>query len=489
MTIVEIPLSQGYYKSDSLIIGNQECINLIPIQQQVSVLSSQQLIGIPGIRQVASSGNTIFDANRGAHVMAQIPYFVNYNRLYRLDRSFATGSEVFTLHEVGVSPVSITGTGRVSMADNGTQLMILDPGGNAFIYNKDTDVLQRVVTGIFDPTSTIKAQYLDFCDGYFVASTDSKQWFISNLNDGTQWDILDFGSAEADPDNIVAPIVYNNQIFMLGVETTEGFQNIGGSGFPFQRSNVYINKGCYAPFSLIITQQRFFMVGGGTNERAAIWAFSGGQYEKVSTNAIDEALNSYTDNQLNAIFTMSWAHRGQFFVAFTLPDRTFVFNISTGLWHEQLSSINDEFGDPEQTRWRANSLVSAYGYLLVGDFQDGRIGIFDINEYQEYNEPIVKVFSTLPISNKGNSFRINSVELTMESGIGNGVEDPVVSMAISENLKTYQYERSRKIGKIGDYGRRTIWRKNGRIPRFAAFKFRISDPIKTAIIKLEVDIV
>jgi len=485
---IEIPISNGFYVSDSLPIGHQECVNLIPVIQQVTVLSERQLIGTAGITQIVTAGSTSSEANRGAHVMAGSPYFVQGNILYRLDRAIISGVETFSLVQVGTSPIAITGSGRVSMADNGTQLMILVPGGDGFIYNKDTDDLDKITSGPFDVTNNVYPQYVVFVDGYFAVNTDVKQWYISNLNDGTTWDILDFGSAEADPDPIVAPIVHNNQIFMLGSETTEGFQNIGGSGFPFQRSNRYLDKGCYSPFTLVSTNQRFFMIGGGVNERPAVWAYEGGSYEKISTTAIDNVLNDYSDAVLNAAFALSWANRGQYFVSFTFPDRTFVYNSTTGLWHEQKSGIANSVGDIEQTRWRVSDMVTAYGYTIVGDYVDGRIGIMDIDTYTEYGTNIVRVFSPQPISNKGKSFRISQVELTMESGVGNGVPEPLVSMAISEDLKTFQYERSRKIGAIGKYGQRTIWRKLGRVPRFAIFKFRISDPVKPAIIKLEMDV-
>lgn len=484
---VEIPISNGFYISDSLPIGHQECVNLIPVVQQVTTLSERQLLGSAGIRQITTAGSTVNEINRGAHVMAGIPYFVQGGTLYRLDRSIVDGVETYSL--TALTPLSITGSGRVSMADNGYQLMILDPGGRGFIYNKDTDVIERIITGPFADASGYFPQYVVFVDGYFAVSTDQKQWFISNLNDGMTWDILDSGSAEADPDPIVAPIVHNNQVFMLGTETTEGFQNIGGSGFPFQRSNLFLDKGCYAPFSLVSTNQRFFMIGGGENERPAIWSYEGGNYARISTNAIDNILNDYSDAVLNAAFALSWANRGQYFVSFTFPDRTLVYNSTTGLWNEQKSGIPDLLGDNYQTRWRVNSLVTAYGYTLVGDSQDGRIGILDIDEFTEYGNNIIRVFSPQPLANQGNSFRIASVELTMESGVGNGVPEPLVSMSISEDLKTFQYERSRKIGAIGKYGQRIIWRKLGRIPRFAILKFRISDPIKPVVIKLEASII
>jgi hypothetical protein len=78
----------------------------------------------------------------------------------------------------------------------------------------------------------------------------------------------------------------------------------------------------------------------------------------------------------------------------------------------------------------------------------------------------------------------------MEAGIGNvDIEDPKVSLAISKDAKLFNYERNRRIGKIGAYNQRTIWRRNGRYPRMCVLKFRLSDPVKPVVIKLEAEII
>lgn len=477
---MQVPIGQGFYVSDSLPISHQECVNWIPVKQTTPALADTVLIGSPGIVQLATSGTAATEFNRGAHVLASIPYFINGTTLYQLTRTVVDGVETFSLVGLG----TIEGTARVSLADNGTQLMILVPGGKGYIYSVAGGLVE--ITDA-DFTANGNPQFVKYIDGYFACSTDSKKWIISALNDGTVWDALDVGSAESDPDNIVAPIIYNNQVYLTGAETTEVFQNIGGSGFPFQRSNIFLDKGCYAPYTLIANNKRFFMVGGGVNEKAGIWAFSDGAYTKISTIPIDDILNSYTDTTLATAFSLAWGARGQYFVAFTFITRTFVYNITTGIWHEHKSSINDINGDPQQLPWRVNSIVTAYGYTLVGDAVDGRVGRLDTNIYTEYDEEIVRVFSTIPISNEGKGFSMPRVELTMEAGVGNGVVDPAVSMDISRDAKTFTYERVRRIGKIGKYGQRTIWHRNGYIPRFCILRFRLSDPIKPVVIKLEVE--
>jgi hypothetical protein len=480
---MEIPIGNGFYVSDALPLSHQECTNWVPVAQEEPSLSQRSLIGTPGIELLATSGTSTTDANRGSWDLAGIPYFVNGTTLYRLDRSYPSGVETFTLTSLG----TIAGSGRVSMADNGTQLMILVPGGNGYIY---TVAGGLVAISDLDFTANGNPQYVVFIDGYFACSTDTKKWIVSSLNDGTTWDALDFSTAESDPDPIVAPIVHNNQIYLTGSETTEAFQNLGGSGFPFQRSNIFLDKGCFAAATLISTNQRFFMVGGGKDEAAAIWMYQGGQFTKISTIPIDDIISNYTDTTLATAFSLAWGARGQYYVAFMFTDRAFIYNITTGKWHEQKSGIADENNDLVQSRWRVNSIVSAYGYTLVGDSQDGRIGKLDTDIYQEYSNNIVRVFSIQPLANQGKSFRVPTIELTMEAGIGNDtVTDPMVSLAISRDNKIFNYERNRRIGKKGAYEQRTIWRRNGRIPRFATMRFRLSDPVKPVVIKLEADII
>lgn len=217
--------------------------------------------------------------------------------------------------------------------------------------------------------------------------------------------------------------------------------------------------------------------------------FQNGAFTKVSTLAIDNILSEYTNSTISSSFSIAWGQRGQYFVAFVFTDRAFVYNITTKLWHEQKSRLPSG-SDYTATRWRVNSLVSAYGYTLVGDNADGRIGKLDNDIYQEYGNDIVRLFSTQLRVGAGKSFRIPVVELTMEAGVGNTDDpNPTVSMSISEDNKVFQYERTRFVGKIGKYGQRTIWRKNGRIPRYATVRFRMSGPYKVVVIKLEVGVV
>lgn len=473
----QLPIANGFYESDSLPISHQSCVNWYPNIVQAPALSQETLFGTPGAVSLATTG-TAQQVNRGAHVKAGIPYYVNGDGLYIFSRTVnPDSSESFSVTLLG----DVEGSGRVSMADNGTQLMVLSPGGKGYIYNESAGTPFQEIT---DPDFTANGnpQYVVFVDGYFVCTTETKKFIISALNDGLSWDALDFGSAESDPDVTVAPIVYKNQLFITGSETTEAFQNIpNGSGFPFVRSNIFLDKGCYAPSSLIKTSSAFYMIGGGENESPAIWGYSGGGFSKISTTAIDAELSKATDEEISGAFSFKYAQKGAYFVGFTFADRTFVYDEVSGRWHERKSSISDI-----DTRWRVNSLVTAYGRILVGDNIDGRIGWLDEDTYTEYGNEIRRIVTTQPFTNIGDSIRVPMIELTVESGVGNDDRvDPKVSMDLSRDGKTWTYERSRSMGKIGEYNRRAVWLRNGRFPRFCVMRFKMSDPVKPVIIKLE----
>ena len=476
---IELAFTNGFYVSRSLPLSHQRCSNVFPHIPTVASLSNEQLFFSPGISEIANTGD---GENRGSHVKNGIAYFVNGTKLYRLNKDV---SELLIVsYSVDVLG-TVEGEGMVSMADNGTQLMILVPDGKGYIYNEDAGTPFSEITDT-DFTANGNPQIVVFIDGYFAVTTDSKKWIISSLNDGTSWNALDFGTAESDPDNIVAPVVIDNQIYIIGSETTEGYQNNPEIGrFPLQRNNIFLDKGCTSPFSVIKTNSSFFMIGSGVNESPSVWQFANYQYVKISTPAIDFLLASLTDTELEAVFSASYSDEGHFFVIFTLPNTSICYDLTTQRWHERNTVIEIDDEDTE-TAWRVNSIITAYGLLLVGDSQDGRIGHLSLDHLSEYGDNIIRLFTTQPFTNMGNEITSTMIELTMESGAGNfDVPDPVVSMSASANGKTFTNERIRKIGKKGEYSRRIVWYKNGRQDRFVVWKFRMSEPIKSSFIKLE----
>jgi hypothetical protein len=470
MPKVILPIANGYYESDSLPISAQECTNFYPNIAQAPALNQETLFGTPGLTQVASASD--ISNCRGAHEMNGVPYFVIDGKLYSMSASY-----VLTDHG------QIDGSGRVSMADNGTQMLVLVPGGNGYIYNHVTDSFAQITDADF--TANGNPQQVVYIDGYFCLTTDSKKFIVSALNDGLSYNALDFGTAESDPDEIVAPVVFKNQLFIGGSQTIEAFQNIGGADFPFQRTGLFLSKGISSPFSIQSIQDTFVFVGAGANESPAIWALSGNSVAKISTTAIDKELSALTEDQVKDIYSWAYADKGAYFVGFALPETTLVYDAISKRWHERKSLVNGSLG-----AYRVNALIRAYNELWAGDFVDGRIGRVSQDIYTEYGNNILRTIVTQPFQNNMESFVLPELELTVESGVGNSdAMDPKVGLERSTDGKLWSDARYRSIGKTGEYNRRVIWNRNGRASRFELFRFTMSEPVKPVLIQMTADIV
>lgn len=470
MPKVVLPIANGYYESDSLPISAQECTNFYPNIAQAPALNQETLFGTPGLTQVAKASD--ISNCRGAHEMNGVPYFVIDGKLYSMSSSYA-------LTDHG----QIAGTGRVSMADNGTQLLVLVPGGNGYVYNHVTDTFVQITDSDF--TANGNPQQVVFIDGFFCLTTDSKKFIVSALNDGTNYNALDFGTAESDPDDIVAPVVFRNQLFIGGSQTIEAFQNIGGADFPFQRTGLFLQKGIISPFSIQTLQDTFVFIGAGQNESPAIWTLSGNNVQKISTTAIDKELSALTQDQIDDIYSWAYAEKGAYFVGFALPGGTFVYDNISKRWHERKSFLDGSLG-----AYRVTALVRAYNKVWAGDLADGRIGLLDQETYTEYGENIRRTIVTQPFQNNMESFVVPELELTVESGVGNADSvDPQVGLERSTDAKVWSDMRLRSVGKVGEYNRRVIWNRNGRASRFELFRFTISDPVKPVFIQMTADIV
>jgi hypothetical protein len=457
-------------------------VNFYPNLPQAAALKSESLFEVQGSVQVGITSRKAADKNRGAWVFNGQPYFVNGNGLFRLDRNILFGGRVeYTTTTLG----EVEGEGLCSLADNGRQLIIINSDGQGYIYEPTAnDQFKAINDAGF--TANGKPKQVVFLDSYFIVTTDDKKAIVSGINDGLNWNALQFFTAEADPDGIVAPFVYKNQLYLLGTQTTETFRNIGGAGVPFQRINGFVlTRGCACPFSVRQLGDTVYWVGNGENEQPVALAFMGSEPVKISTTAIDNKFAELSAEDLAGVFSWAYSVRGHEFIAFSSNAWTFIYDVATQRWHERESQVISS--DRRVTRrCRIQSVVSAYNELFLGDTEDGRIGQIDENVYTEYELPLISFFTTSPLYDLGNSFSLPSIEVLCESGVGNrATTHPEIRLSISRDGATFENPRTRYLGAAGNRKVRQIWHKNGRVSRFCIFKVEISDSVKRRIFGLE----
>lgn len=475
---MKIELPKGVYVHEEYAIARQECENLIPVAQSAPTYSDVQLLGRAGVAELATCGDDDTAVCRGVATLDGVPYIVCGEKLFVLLYSMSYGT-YYT-----VEKGTIVGSARVSMADNGTQLMILVPGNKGYVYT-DSWGLQEITDSDF--TANGAPQYVAFIDGYFVCTTDTKKWIKSALNDGLSWDALDRGTAESDPDSVVAPVVYGNQVYLTGTRTTEGFSNVGGSGFPFLRNNVVLDKGCAAPLSLVATNGAFFMIGRGKNERPSVWAYKGAEYEKISNQAIDDVLQAYDDATIYEAYALQFTDKGQHLISFTVGSHTLVYNLSTNLWNE-FSSYVYTYGKYTKNKWAVNGVVSAYDKILFTSSYDNKVGELSNSAVYDWDRPFYHIFSTPVVYNGGVSFRVPKIELLAKTDMTLSTEQ-TIDLELTRDMRTYGTPKTRTMGKVGRYDKRIVWRRNGRFSALGAFRFRFTGAANVNILRLDAEVV
>lgn len=478
----ELNIATGFYASASLPLAAQRCVNWLPIVPEAEALSRRALFDVPGLTQRTLTGDTIDGVNRGSQWMSDTLYHVNGQNLYSMNARNVITKE---------GPIG--DTKRVSMANNGRYLVIVVPGIKTYVFDNTTSTLSEVS----DPDFR-EADSVSFKDGYFIfTASDGSVFFISALNDPFSYNALDFGSAEVRPDKIVVTHVDHNELFVGGEQTIELFQNIGGSGFPFQRiPGANITKGIHARHSVVSFDNSFAFLGGGENELTSVWKLtSSSSAQKISTAAIDGAIQKYTRDEISKAFGMSYAFGGNFFVSFTftsdrIPSKTFVFDATTSAltneltWHERQSGVSED-------RWRVSSITSAFDKLIVADLLDGRIGEFDQSSHTEYGNPIYREKASQPFFTFDGPVFASELRLHMESGVGLNTgqgSDPQIRMSFSDDGgRTFGNELWRSYGRAGRFEVLPTWRRLGRIPRHRVLRFVTTEPVMSNILRLEAD--
>lgn len=473
MPRIPLPLPLGSYLSEVLPLSAQRVINWIPVVSESQALSSNILLQRNGLSTFSNASGV----GRGQHVMASVGFSVN-------------GSSLFTTSSVGVTTKlgTVTGTKRVVMADNGTTLVIVVPGGDTFVWD-GTDLNQ-----ITDPDFQV-SDTVEFYRGFFVFTTsDGKQLFVSNLNQPLTFDALDFGSAEGDPDRIVTQILNHDELTILGSETSEVFKLVGGAGFPLAIiPGAFGQKGAHSKYGAIAFDNTFLFIGGGENEKTAVWRkTSSSSSVKISDNAIDTLIQEFTSDEIAEAFWMTYSQRGQVLAILTINStrisgRTFVYNGTASVLGGKQVWVEYQTG-VKNGQWRVNSIIKAYGEFLCGDSIDGRIGFLDESKSDDYGNVIFRQVSSQPFSQDGISVFSGEFEATFESGVGLTTgqgSEPIVRMDFSDDGgRAFSSEFSRTIGKIGRFGQRSIWRRQGRFPVSRVVRLTVTDPVKANLIRI-----
>lgn len=378
-----------------------------------------------------------------------------------------SGSKLFSIASSGIVTQlgAVPGSGPVFMASDGSQVLIT-VNGPAYLYDGAT------VTPMADPDFP-GAEWTTFLDGYAIIGPGDGRVYVNHTAfDFSAWDALDFASAEASPDDVVVGITDHREVFLFGRDSTEVWYDSGDAAFPLTRTaSGYMEIGCSSKYGPVkIDNSIFFPASDGTIRRV-----NGYTPVRISTTAIEQAISKFKSQEC---IGMAWVENGHSMAGFTYNEGTFVYDISTQLWHERQSYLN--------SNWRAAFVLRGDNITLVGDRLSNRLGILSATTFSEWDQPLVSSVTAPAIAQGNDPIWHSSLELVFDNGVGTSTGqgfDPQVMLDWSDDGgRTFGPEIWRSLGKQGDYQRAARFNRLG-ASRDRVYRYRISDPVRRTLIQ------
>ena len=510
---MKTPILGSSYVARSVNAADSRMVNLFPEVVPEGGKEPAFLQRAPGLRLLATIGTGPI---RGLWTLKEYGYVVSGNTFYRIDNTWNATA-------LG----AVANTGPVSISDNGTQIFIA-ANGPSYIYNTFTNVFQQITDIDFPGAVTVA-----YLDGYFVFNEPNIQKFwITSLLEGTQVDPLDFASAEGSPDGLVALIVDHREAWLFGTNSAEVWYDAGTADFPLQRIQGAFNEvGCAAAYSVAKLDNSVFWLGSDARGRGIVYRANGYKAQRVSTHAVEWQIQQY--GNLSDAIGYTYQQDGHAFYVLVFPsaNTTWVYDAATQAWHERAGWENGEF-----TRHRGNCQMNYNDEIVIGDFENGNIYAFDLDVYADNGQIQRWLRSWRALPTGTNTLRRtthHALQLDCETGVGLDLppsedeifdtlfevgvlateagdklvtEDGSGMLVFDTNLTTmipramlrwsddgghtWSNEHWKSMGRIGQFGFRTIWRRLGMTTKIRDRVYEVSgtDPVKIAIMGAELAI-
>lgn len=322
---------------------------------------------------------------------------------------------------------------------------------------------------------------VDIVDNYFVYNRpDTQQFGCSNVLSPISGS-TNFSSKDGAPDDLVTLIVDHREIYLLGETSSEVWVDQGTSPFPFTRiPGTSTQHGIAAPFSVSRLGNSFAYLSRNNRGLAQIVQMNGYVPQRISTHAVENSLNGRTITDAVA-WTYQLEGHEVYVISFPTLQLTWCFDIATGMWHKWLYTNN--LGQYE--RCRGNCAAVFQGYVLVGDYSNGKIYHLDRNVYTDDGQNVKRLRRAPHLTTDLQRQYFEELQLQFQPGVGldtgQGQDPQAMLRWSSDGGSTWSNEHWTSIGKIGKYTNRAIWRRLG-WSRDRIFEVTVSDPVKAVII-------
>lgn len=319
-------------------------------------------------------------------------------------------------------------------------------------------------------------------DTYFIVNQNGTQdFFISNPNDGTSWQALNFASKEGSPDNLLRPFNAVGQLWLFGSQTTEIWTDTGAALFPFQKiSGAKMEVGIYAPATAVAIDNTVIWVGADKYGKAIVYRAQGFFPQRISTTPIEMLIRQAPTPE--TLFAYTYQEDGHVFYAVSGGGMasTLVYDATTKMWHERCWMNTQGVFEAHL----ASCCMFAFGMQLVGDRNSGNLYIMANTNFTDNGQPLIFDRIYTHIANEDKRIRYNRLVIGVENGVGlqsGQGSAPLLMMRLSKDGgRTWTDWFTASMGEVGEYQTKCSFRRLG-VAEQMTFQIRISDPVKRAI--------
>jgi len=440
----QIQLVQGAYEARSVIANAQRCINLYPEQNTKDAEVPYTHYCTPGLtlltQGIVAEVRQLYTASNGLlfAVIGNVVYYVPDN---------------FVLHNLGFIASQ---SGLVSMYDNKSVLIILD--GSTYGWSVD---LTTLAFSVFQPLGFVGGNQIRYLDTFLISSTLNANMQSSDSGAATYTaSPAALATITGDADQLQIIDVVHKEIWAFGRRTTEVWSDVGAYPFPFQGiPGVFLQHGIIALRSLAKWGLNIFWLSADNNGQALIMMGTAYKADIVSTPAISDEIGKYTT--ISDAIGYCYQQGSHIFYMLTFPsaNATWCYDLSTQLWHER-GSIDS---NGNLNRHRSNCVAHAYNQVIVGDYQNGSLYKFDLNNYTDNGNPITRVRSFPHLLNEGK--RVSYSQFMADIEVGTDLDPsqkPIITLQWSDDRgKTYNNGIQQSLGATGEYRVIPSWKRLG----------------------------
>ena len=395
----------------------------------------------------------------------QIPKWIN--PVDGIERAYAVfGDELIAIDDSLNTTVIGTlagSSGQANIARGRNYLFITDTtagytyDGTTFAAIADLDY----PTNFVPAGRTTHAVYLD---GFFITNdADTDNFYISAVEDPTDWNALDFEAASVSPDAADAVIASNAILYVVGDETLQPFYNSGNADFPYALyTQAVSNYGILAPQSIAESDAGVFFLGTTPEGGAFVVRVQGTDAQIITEDEQDTQLANLTtpEEAYGFIYQIS----GKAFYVLQLDpsdttSATLCYNIKSGTWETR--AIQDG------SAWRPSGAGTIGNVNIVGSRTAARFGRLDLDTYQDSGQQLIRRRVTEIFHNNNQLIDWWELMVDVDPGVGitSGNEedvDPMLRMRYSDTGgKSWSSVLEEPIGKIGEFECRAVFRNLG----------------------------